>query len=767
MNATPFEARHTGTPVERIEDLRLLRGEGRYVDDIHVPGMVFAAVVRSPMAHARLRGVDTRAARAMRGVLAVYTAKDVSVSGKVPIVPLRVGSFPQVEPYGQPVIAADKVRYVGEPVALVVAESAALAEDAADAVLLDLEPLPAITDRASLMATDARLFEGTASNIAVTYRAQKGDAGKAVAAYRRRERFYLHRHAGIFMEPRGLLADWSGAETLLRLAGSAKVPYSNRRFLGGYMDLPEDCIEVEATDFGGGFGVRGEVYPEDVLVPLASRKLGRPVKWIEDRRENLLAANHARDVECELEIACDEDGTIVALEGEAWVNVGAYFRMSGAVQPRNVAQFVAGPYRVPHVTMAAHVMVTNKTPTGAYRGPGRYEADFFRERLFDMAARDLKIDPVAFRRRNLVARDEMPYPLPTLTPIEVKDELDSGDYAETLDHCLREIRWDEKSALQGRRDAQGRYHGLAVGCFIEGGAAGPRETARVLATPDGRIDVHVGSANVGQGMETAFSQIAADALGIGMAALRLRHGGTGVLKEAFGSFHSRSIVMGGSAILDAAAKFRQALVESAAQAWRVPSVEVTCGADLSLGVRGEAFAFPEVMKRIGREVSADGVFHNHHHTYAYGAAAAHVAVDPGTGRVALIDYFVVEDVGRVINPLTLKGQLVGAVAQGLGGVLLEHMVYDAEGQHLSASLADYLLPTATDFPVIRAAVQGKHPAPHNPLGAKGGGEGGVVAVAGVISNAVSAALAGLGVEVRTLPLTPPRVWELLQRTARR
>jgi len=748
-------------PLERVEDFRLLRGEGRFVDDLHVDGMLHAAFVRSPLAHGRILGIDTRSACSLSGIRAVFTAADVAgTEDRVPIVPLRAGSFPQVEPYGMPVIAHHKVRYVGEPIAIVIADSAALAEDGADAVEVDFEPLQAIIEPVAALRGEVLLFENTGSNAVVTYHGRKGNVVSAAADYRRRERFRIHRHMASFMEPRGLLADWDGAGTRMNVTGSAKSPYANRRALAACMDLPEDCIQMHWSDFGGGFGSRGEFYPEDYLVPFASRRLGRPVKWIEDRRENLLTTNHSRDVECELEIGCERDGRIVYLTGQAYVNVGAYFRMSGAVQPRNLAQFIAGIYRVPHVSMDATVVVTNKTPSGVFRGPGRYEADYFRERLFDMAAADLKLDPVEFRRRNLVTKAELPYPVPTLTPIEANDELDSGDYAAVLDRCLAEFDWLDKAPLQGKPQRDGRYHGMAVGCFVEGGAAGPRETARILAERDGSITVHVGAANIGQGMETAFSQIAADALGVAIDRIRVRHGGTGVLKEGFGSFHSRSTVMAGSAILNAAQILKMLLGKLASSAFGCSESEVQVDEDLIARHGNRALTLAELVASTRDEIAADGVFHNHHHTYANGAAAAHVAVDPGTGEVELLDYVTVQDVGRAINPLTLAGQAVGAVVQGLGGVFLEHLVYDEQGQLLSGNLADYLLPTATDFPRIRAIVLQDSPAPHNPLGAKGAGEGGIVPVAGVIANAVSAALSSFGVQVRDLPLSPPQVWAL-------
>jgi carbon-monoxide dehydrogenase large subunit len=513
-----------------------------------------------------------------------------------------------------------------------------------------------------------------------------------------------------------------------------KVPFATRRMLAKNMDLPEDCIEMLEPDVGGGFGVRGEFYPEDFLIPFAARRLGRAVKWTEDRRENLLASNHSREMDCEIEIACETDGRILALRGKAWVDMGAYMRANGSIPPRNVAQFLSGPYKIPHIHVESFALLTNKTPVGTYRGPGRFEADFFRERLFDMAAKDLGLDPVEFRRRNLPSREDMPYPLATLNNPEKKEELDSGDYAKALDRCLREFNYREKIGLQGKL-IDGRYHGIAVTCFIEGGAAGPRESARIAVDADGGVSVFVGSANVGQGLETVCLQIASDALGLPMERLSIFHGSTTYVKEGFGAYHSRSVVMGGTAIQIASKNLRDQLG----------------GLPLS-----------EVDLKKAAPLSAEGTFHNHKHTYAYGAAAAHVAVDPKTGQVELLDYVTVEDIGKIINPLTAAGQAVGAVVQGLGGVFLEQLQYDEHGQFLTASLADYLLPSATDFPRVRAFVTEDAPSPINPMGAKGAGEGGIVPVGGVVANAVAAALAPLGVEPRSLPLSPPRLWELIQ-----
>jgi len=358
----------------------------------------------------------------------------------------------------------------------------------------------------------------------------------------------------------------------------------------------------------------------------------------------------------------------------------------------------------------------------------------------------------------------MPYALATITPYEHKDELDSGDYQTTLDRCLQEIGWNEKIDLNGK-ESDGRYHGLAVGCFVEGGAAGPKETARLVLEPNGSFSVYVGSSAVGQGLETAFAQIAGDALEVPLERIGgVFHGSTGYVSDGYGSYHSRAVVMGGSAILDAAANLRTRIrAEAAARLHCAPEqVELVAG-DTAVGPQGKSIAFTE-LARDG--LSAEGTFFNKKHTWGYGAHAAHVSVDPKTGQVDLIDYMAVEDCGRVINPLMLHGQVMGAVVQGLGGALLEHLVYDEQGQLLTGSLADYLVPTASDFPSIRAQVMGTHPSPINPLGAKGAGEGGIIPVGGVMANAVAAALSAFGVEPHALPLTPPTIWQLIQSVRR-
>jgi aerobic carbon-monoxide dehydrogenase large subunit len=792
-----------GNPIERIEDLRFLRGKGQYVDDVHPAGMLHVIIVRSAVAHGYIRKIDVGSALARPGVQAVITAADI---GNVPTIPLRQEQLADFKPFEQPVIAVSKVRYVGEPVAIVVADSAAVAEDGAEAVAIDIEELPVVADCTTAEGEGTLLFD-TATNLAGTLTAQKGDADAAfrAAAYVRSERFEVQRHTAVPMEPRGLLAEWRDGQ--LTLFGAAKVPFPNRRILAQQMGLADNAIRMVENDVGGGFGVRGEFYPEDFLIPFAARFVGRPVKWIEDRREHLIATNHARDVSCALEIACSRDGTILALRGCAAADVGAYLRTNGATGARNTAQILSGPYRVPNVRMQVSLHVTNKTPVGTYRGPGRFEADFFRERLFDMAAGDLGIDRAEFRSRNLIAESDMPYALAKVVELDLDTATDSGDYRRTFERCLEEIGWAAKAPLQGR-SIDGRYHGAAIGCYFEGGASGPREHARLVLETDGTVSIHVGSSANGQGLETAFAQIAADALEIPMTQIRgVFHGSTDLLPEGFGTYSSRSIVMGGSAIVAAAAKLRAMIGAAAAQVFGCGRRDVeivegrvrTSGKSMSLAelcrhmarsATDRPASLPPGGERVGPtatsvpqaptppprpsltageggpEIAADGTYASPHRTYSYGAHAAHVAVDPATGQVEVLDYVAVEDVGRIINPAMLHGQTIGAIVQGLGGTFLEQLVYDEHGQLLTGSLADYLMPGASDFSVIRAIALEEKPAPHNPLGAKGAGEGGIIPVGGVIANAVAAALGPLGVEPRELPLSPPKVWEMIEKARR-
>jgi carbon-monoxide dehydrogenase large subunit len=756
-----MRARNTfvGQPLERVEDARFLRGRGTYVDDIQPEGLVHAAILRSTVAHGRLVAIDAAAALAMPGVHTVVTAAEIGPP--VPTIPVRMAFAEGQDRFLQPVVAADKVRFVGEPIAVVLADSRAQAEDALDAITVEIEELPPVADGIAAETAESLLFAEHGTNICASYVAAIGDPALAFAQadYVRRESFQVHRHTALPMETRGLVAQWDEQAGCMTVWGAAKVPFFNRRQLAAMLGLPEKAVELIELDVGGGFGVRGEFYPEDFLIPFVSRRLNRPVKWIEDRREHLMATNHSRDVACELEIACHRDGTIVGLRGRIAADMGAYIRTTGIVIPSRAAQFLPGPYRIPNIEVEVKALLTNKTPSGSYRGPGRFEANFFRERLMDMAARDLGIDAVTFRRRNLIRNAEMPYDYGALVPYDSATVYDSGDYHAAFERCLGEIGWHDKAPLQGAC-IDGRYHGLGVACFVESGGSG-KENARIALDADGTVQVSVGSSALGQGIETAFAQIAADALGLPIERIRVVHGSTSRLEEGFGSFHGRSIVMGGPAVLDAAEKLLQRLRAEGAERFGCAPEDINLTDGCVRAPDGRSLAF-QAFVTPSCPLSAYGTFASPKRTYSYGAHAAHVAVDPRTGHVEVIDYVGVEDAGRMINPLIVRGQKIGAIVQGLGGVFLDHLQYDEQAQLLTGSLADYLVPTATDFPRVRTVSLEIKPSPMNPLGAKGAGEDGIISVGAVIGNAVAAALAPFGVEPRALPLSPPRLWAMIR-----
>ena len=748
MNVTSTNV--IGQPISRTEDLRFVTGSGQFVDDMKREKMLHAVILRSGVAHGRIRSLDASSARAIKGVHAVITAAEIGTT--IPLIPLRLAILSEYKPYLQPVIAREKVRYVGEPIAVVVANTQALAEDALESIALDIDPLPALPDRASAARDETILFEESGTNRALRYAVAFGDADAAFAKaeYTRRETFRCHRLTGLPLETRGLIAEWGVANNKLTVFGASKVLFFNRRILAPMLGVSEADIDMIEVDVGGGFGVRGEFYPEDFLIPFAARHVGRPVKWIEDRREHLTATNHSRDVECEVEIACMRDGTILGLRGHILSDMGAYIRTNGGVVPAKVAQFLPGPYRIRDIAITVEVLMTSKTPVGTMRAPGRFEANFFRERLLDMVAQDLGLDPMDFRRRNLITEAEMPFYSGKLVPYEPETEFDTGDYHAAFERALSEIGWPEKKSLQGQL-VNGRYHGLAAVPFIESSGSG-KENARIVIEEDGSVSVYVGSSVLGQGLETTLAQVAAETLKCPFNQVRILHGSTTYVTEGFGTFASRSMVVGGSAVMDGCNNLLAAIRAAAIERLAFSNQEIVISDGL-VRAGDKIWTFANFA---GLEVA--GTFATTIRTYSYGAHACHLAVDPRTGRVDILDYVAIEDIGRAINPQVVHGQAIGALVQGLGGVFLDHLIYDADGQLLNTSLAEYLVPVASDFPNVRAITLELRRSKTNPLGAKGAGEGGIVAVAATVANAVAAALRPLGVEVRHLPLSPAAIW---------
>jgi len=762
--------RAVGRSVRRLEDPRLLTGRGKYAADFRLPRMLHGAVLRSPHAHARLGAIRPEAALAMPGVVAVVTAEDLGDVGRIPV---RLGQ-PGAGACLQPPLARDKVRYVGEPVAFVVAESRYLAEDALEAMQVDYDPLPVVADALRAVEGDAPvLHEVIHGNVVATLDTHKGDAAAAMATadLRVTERFAVQRHTGVPMETRGLTAAVDPGTGVLGLWGVAKVPHFNRRVLADLLGYPEHLIQFTELEVGGGFGVRGEFYPEDFLVPWTAMRLGRPVQWIEDRREHLMATNHSRQQDHDIEIGFDRDGRIVALVDRFITDMGAYIRTHGVVVPELTAALLTGPYRIPHYTAEIRCVLTNKTPTGTYRGPGRFEGTFVRERLMDLAARRLGVDPLELRRRNFVTPAEMPYEVGGAS-LNQRTVYDCGDYASALDQALAALGYASARGEQAAARRQGRHVGIGVACLVEKAGLGPWEYARVEVDATGHVVVYSGVAAVGQGIATTLAQVCADELGVAPERITVVHGDSARVPFGVGGFASRGASVALPAAQEAARKVRAKILRVAALLLEAAVDDLVLG-DGAVHVRGvpdRSVTFRELARAAvpGPPGMEPGLYASHFFeapkmTYPYGCHAAMVEVDADTGCVKILKYAIAYDIGRAVNPMIVDGQLVGALAQGLGGALFEELVYDEQGQLLTSTFMDYLVPTVMEMPestVIR--ILEETPTPLNPLGVKGVGEGGSSGCGGAIANAVADALAPLGVSITALPLSPDRLSALIR-----
>ena len=754
-----------GTRLPRTEDPRLLRGRGRFGDDFSVPGQLHARIVRSPAAHGLLRELDVTHARKAPGITTVITAEDLPRNLVIPVRLAVAGT--DLSPFLQPVLARDIVRYVGEPVAVVVGDDPYACEDAAELVGIDIIGQPAVLDAsADTPHAAAELTRGYGDT----------DAAFAAAAYVVRIELAIGRHSGVPLEPRCLLAVPDPDRGELSIFGMTKVPVWNRDLLADMLGVDETLIRVHAVDAGGGFGVRGEFYPEDFLVPWLATHLGRPVKWAEDRAEHLMAVNHSRQQYHRVAAAFDVGGRILGLTDDIIQDNGAYCRTHGVAVPELTAAMLPGPYRVPAYQGRVRVVLTNKTPCGTYRAPGRFEGTAAREHLLDVAATQLGIDPVQLRERNLLSRSEMPHQRPLRT-LGTDVILDTGDYPALLAAAVKEagrLGYHARAAA-GPGDSRRRGFGLAM--FVEKSGLGPQETADVTVSRSGAVHVHSGGTSVGQGIETVLAQIAADALGVDPRAVRVTAGDTAAQPFGAGSWASRSTVVGGSAVHQAATAVRERVIQLAARILEAAeedldlaggSVCVRGDPDLKTGsltladiARAAAPASRYLKHGEPAGLSARRRFEVSHMTYPYGAHAAVVEVDTGTGQVRVLRYLVAYEVGRAVNPMLVEGQLRGGVAQGIGGALLEEFGYDEAGQPQAITFIEYRLPTAAEIPPVDVLLSQNAPSPGNPLGVMGAGEGGINAVGAAVANAVRDAL-GLPGGVGQLPLTPTRVCALSQ-----
>ncbi len=743
----------------RLGGDRLVLGAGRFVDDVRVAGALHAAVLRSPHAHARLRSLDTRRARALAGVHAVLTAADVPAAA---IIPNRVPAPAGTDRYLQPAIARDVVRYVGEPVALVVADDPYVARDALELIDAGYAPLAACPSVADALAPGApRLFPATDSNNVATITMRVGDAGPALAAAAIviRERFAYPRQTAAALETRGLVVvppDPRGGE--LHLIGSTKCIHINRTILAPIFGLPLGALRLTEVDVGGGFGVRGELYPEDILVPLAAMKLGRPVRWVESRRENLMAANHAREVGYEIEIGFDRDGRILAIRAVIRADIGAYVRTAGLIPAEFGAALLPGPYRVPNYACDLWSVVTNKTPAGTLRSPGRPECNFVRERLLDLGAARLGLDAAEIRRRNLIRAEEMPYDCGTKS-FGVSTVYDSGDFPALFDELLARLDYRaaraEQAALNAR--AAGPRRGIGLALYVEKTGLGPFETTQVEAKPDGSLVVDTGASSMGPGLETVLAQILGGALGLPPARFDVRHADTAAVESGVGTYGSRGTITAGNAAQLAADKLIADARARAAARFGVAETAVTYARG-TLAADGRRVTLAELAAE--RRLAAGASFEVPKVTYAGCACAVVLDVDPETGILTLRRVVVGADVGRAVNPALVDGQLVGGVAFGIGNTLHESLVYDGAGQLVSGTLMDYALPLAGDVPPVDGFYQ-EIRATTNPLGLRGLGECGNPGLGAAIANAVCDALARSGVSITALPVTPARVFAAL------
>ena len=762
-----------GQSIRRLEDRPLLTGLGRFAADIGFPGQLHMRVVRSPVAFGRLLGIEAGEALAMAGVVAVWTGADVAA---LPPIEFRQVRVPGLEPYRQPILAQDHVRYVGEPIAVIFAADPYLAEDAAELVLADIEELEPCLDAA---AEPGEFLPGVSTAAATVEKAYGNLAEAFAAAHAIVElKLAVGRHSGVPLETRGAIARYDPARELLELHGAAKIPHINRRAIAQMLDLPLERIHLHEGHVGGGFGIRGELYPEDVLVCLAARRLQRPVKWIEDRREHLLAANHARDQVHAVRAAVDEHGFILGIDAEFWTDQGAYVRTHAATVTDLTAAMLPGPYVVPAYRARGHIRLTNKTPAGTYRAPGRFEGTFVRERLVDAIARRLGLDPLEVRRVNLIGPNAMPFAR-GVDALGTEVVYDSGDYPALLDRLLGHIGHANLNAHLAARRSQGERVGFGLGMFVEKSGLGPFDEASVLLEADGGIEVVTGAASVGQGIETVLAQVCADALGTLPDDIRVTHGKTDRIANGMGAFASRATVMTGSAVHLAATELRRRLLEAAGRLLqtRAEDLAIQAGrihrgdagpslglADLAreLALQADAGQAGELSPR-GVVLSAHGRFTTAHMTYPYGITAVVVRVDAETGGLALERLWLAYDVGRAVNPMLIEAQMAGGALQGIGGALFEEFLYDPSGQPLAASFADYLMPSLADAPPVDVLLTEDAPSPLNPLGVKGAGEGGINAAGAAIAAAIDAALAMPGA-VDRLPMTSERLYRLARRT---
>ena len=763
-----------GQPVPRKEDPVLLRGEGRYTDDLNLPGQLHAIIVRSRVAHGVLRGIDAAAARGMPGVHGVYVAADLKGAGIKPMQVNVAGPNHDGSPTPKPVqwpLAEGKVRYVGDPIAVVVADTVQIARDAAEAVVAHIDPLPAVTTPRAALAPGAPVIHAEApNNLVLDWRfgdAAAVDAAFARAAHVTKLHLPNNRIVVSAMEPRAAIADYDAADGRFILRFGCQGVFGARRTLGAVLGVPVEKVRVLTANVGGSFGMKAGCYPEYISILYAARVLGRPVKWTNDRSESFLSDSHGRDHDHTVELALDAEGYFLAVRVTGYGNLGAYLSNATSIPPTmNCVKNIIGVYRTPLVSVSAKCVFTNTTPVGAYRGAGRPEGNYYMERLVDTAAREMKIDPVELRRRNHITPEMMPYTAPSTMVY------DSGDFSVVLDRALQAADWDGFAARRAESARRGKLRGRGIGQYLEVTAPASNEMGGIRFEDDGSVTMVSGTLDYGQGHATPFAQILVDRLGIPFEKIRLVQGDSDQLIAGGGTGGSRSLMQGGSALIGAANEVIENGKKIAAHFLEASAADIEfsrgrfaiAGTDRGIGIMELAARLrerPPLPDEVPKKLDASLIFAGVTMAFPNGCHMAEVEIDPDTGETKVVRYVIVDDFGVLVNPLLVEGQAHGGIVQGIGQALTESVAYDADGQLLSGSYMDYALPRADDVPAMDFL---SHPVPArtNELGVKGCGEAGCTGALPAVMNAVVDALAERGIHHIDMPATPERVWRALR-----
>ena len=771
-----------GQKVLRKEDPRLLSGQGQFVDDLHLPNTSHLMFLRSPHAHAKIRRLDITRAESLHGVIEILTGKDVREElGTVPF----MAKLPNLRIPPHYILAVDRVRFVGEIVAAVVAESPYIARDALDLIEVDYEPLPAVVDPERALQKDSPvIYEEWNSNVAGTYSLVSGDVLRAFRKAHKvvKARLVNQRLAPSPMECRAVQSSYHSGDRMLTLWSATQIPHLLRNYVARSLKVPDNHLRVVAPDVGGGFGSKLNIYPEEILTPYLAMRLGRPVRWAETRRENLQATTHGRDQIHNVEMALEKDGRILGLRCRSIADIGAYLYLFTAGIPTSTADLATGCYKIPAVSYGLTEVFTNKMATDAYRGAGRPEAIYMIERMMDLAARELGLDPAVIRLRNVPQPKEFPYT--TATGLVY----DSGNYAGVLKKALAAADYKKLRARQTRlrkaerRSEAGKLLGIGMSSYVEICGTGPAsdrppgggwESGTVRIETSGKVTVLTGSSPHGQGAETSFAQIVANGLGISVDDVVVLHGDTQAVPAGIGTFGSRNTAVGGSAVFLSTQKLKQKMTAIAARLLETkPAKIVWRGGKLAIKGSARKFVtFDDVVKAAYRArelprgmepgLEATTYFSPPEYTYPFGAHVCVVEIDTATGETKILRYIAVDDCGRVINAMMVEGQVHGGIAQGIGQALYEEVVYDEAGQLVTGSLMDYVIPKAEQLPDY-VCDRTETPTNVNPMGVKGVGEAGTIGATPAVVNAVLDALVPYGVRHMDMPLKPEKIWKVIR-----